>query len=1144
MKKKLLTLFLALSLITGLLPRVAYAEDDIPEQNGTEETVLQENDGEETVLQEDSNQEPAVTDSVVQEPAADISAEPQAEAEEESDVSDETPYVRTIMMYICGSDLETYGGLATYNLLQIVNANFSKNNKVKYIIMTGGAWEWQTPSDILVDPNNPEQSITIDAEYNQVWEARGLDAEEYGGKMILLEEKGLHGIKAPYPEDEDEEDGGELMTDADLLIDFINYCVENYPAEIYDLILWDHGGGALGGFGSDLNDGMAGIDSLSNKQMMDVLANNAVTEDGSKFDFINYDACMMCSVEQVLAFADYMDYYIASPETVPGYGEDYTRWLNTLGQDPYYDTFELGKIIVDDFIAFYDAEEGDGAPQEGTMGVIDMAALMASDFVEILDQMADLLAKRAAELDAQQNQYLFYDEFDSNKNCIQYGNMNYYDLGVLISQLSFDFKELAEEDIVDDNTINDKNMYTEPLAKLVQILSDENIIYARGTKGIKSKTAMYRDIYGKTDYDEMETSGIYLFFLQCDTPDKAREYVDVMLPIIYRLTAKSADDPRREFLRSYCEALIDYALISRTGYVVSALLDEGMRRSEIDFAAVKNYLTNGTEDDGTDPGDPDFDNWDYFLSPWNLQIVELLEFREEVRGNTDVDARTAENNVKGWLEEIILQQAKENISREDMTLKTIKQEDGTGYRIEMENTQKRVVEDVRFVIGAHLPAIQKYLEEDEDDIAWGIPNHEMQAYAAIGSISGDLLYETADGEPVSGDNPKEYIEWYMDPSGKWELPPMEETWYVIQDAEGYLHVAQIETDENEIYFLATYESEDGEKAPVYIDFIDGELVELYFVTEGGGFRGVPISELTGEIEVMPVKTFTLFAMDFYLPLSKKPIVISPETAGSIMPVKADLNTIEDIQDYKSGTDANVPTYDEQGVSRSIVVRDIYGYEIEFSPEDAEEELIDIALAEVEPSVYNGVSQSPVVTYNGEVLTEGVDYTWEAEDDTTDVGDHAIVLKGMGKFIRECGMTFTITPADIADAVFEDIRDQEYTGDQITPALTATFNDLNLVEGKDYTVTYENNIEEGTATVTIEGIGNFTGKITMTFKITPAQEQVEPEPEPVEPEPEPVEPVEPPVETGDTNNLAMWFALLGVSVFTLLAVLIIWKRRSQ
>ena len=49
------------------------------------------------------------------------------------------PAKRTILMYVCGSNLESNSAMATYNLRQILNAEFSKDEDVKFIIMTGGA---------------------------------------------------------------------------------------------------------------------------------------------------------------------------------------------------------------------------------------------------------------------------------------------------------------------------------------------------------------------------------------------------------------------------------------------------------------------------------------------------------------------------------------------------------------------------------------------------------------------------------------------------------------------------------------------------------------------------------------------------------------------------------------------------------------------------------------------------------------------------------------------------------------------------------------------------------------------------------------------------------------------------------------------
>ena len=72
---------------------------------------------------------------------------------------------------------------------------------------------------------------------------------------------------------------------------------------------------------------------------------------------------------------------------------------------------------------------------------------------------------------------------------------------------------------------------------------------------------------------------------------------------------------------------------------------------------------------------------------------------------------------------------------------------------------------------------------------------------------------------------------------------------------------------------------------------------------------------------------------------------------------------------------------------------------------------------------------------------------------------------------------------LSKATVATIADQEYTGDQIRPTLTVTSADKKtLKEGTDYTVTYNNNVLVGTATVTITGIGDYAGTITTAFDI--------------------------------------------------------------
>ncbi|MBC6679921.1 fibronectin type III domain-containing protein [Zhenpiania hominis] len=72
---------------------------------------------------------------------------------------------------------------------------------------------------------------------------------------------------------------------------------------------------------------------------------------------------------------------------------------------------------------------------------------------------------------------------------------------------------------------------------------------------------------------------------------------------------------------------------------------------------------------------------------------------------------------------------------------------------------------------------------------------------------------------------------------------------------------------------------------------------------------------------------------------------------------------------------------------------------------------------------------------------------------------------------------------LSKATVAAIADQEYTGDQIRPTLTVTSADKKtLKEGTDYTVTYNNNVLVGTATVTITGTGDYAGTITTAFDI--------------------------------------------------------------
>ena len=81
------------------------------------------------------------------------------------------------------------------------------------------------------------------------------------------------------------------------------------------------------------------------------------------------------------------------------------------------------------------------------------------------------------------------------------------------------------------------------------------------------------------------------------------------------------------------------------------------------------------------------------------------------------------------------------------------------------------------------------------------------------------------------------------------------------------------------------------------------------------------------------------------------------------------------------------------------------------------------------------------------------------------------------------VTVTYTK-DLQDTWIQDILDQTYTGKALTPAVVKD-GKTTLTEDVDYTVAYENNVNAGTATVTVTGIGNYSGTASKTFTIAKA-----------------------------------------------------------
>ncbi|MCR5601545.1 MAG: peptidase C11 [Ruminococcus sp.] len=232
--------------------------------------------------------------------------------------------VVTIMVYMCGTDLESKYGMASSDMEEMKNASYGDN--VNVIVFTGGCSKWKTNG--------------VSNKVNQIYQIKN-------GQIDRLVDDA----------------GNKAMTDPNNLSSFIQFCAEHFPANRNELILWDHGGGSVTGYGYDEKNKSSGSMSLAG-------VDQALRASKVKFDFIGFDACLMATAETALMLNEHADYLIASEETEPGIGWYYTNWLTKLGKNTSMPTLDIGKNIVDDFVSEC-AKKCRG--QKTTLSVIDLA---------------------------------------------------------------------------------------------------------------------------------------------------------------------------------------------------------------------------------------------------------------------------------------------------------------------------------------------------------------------------------------------------------------------------------------------------------------------------------------------------------------------------------------------------------------------------------------------------------------------------------------------------------------------------------------------------------------------------------------------------------------------------------------------------
>ena len=215
----------------------------------------------------------------------------------------------TVLIYICGADLESQNQLATGDIEEILKVS-GQPDDVNIVIETGGASSW---------------------------------ASTYGISSTKLER--YHVANKSLVKDDSLSYSS--MGLSSTLQSFLEYGLSNYPAERTGVVFWNHGGGMRGVcYDEKKND-----DVLKNSEIRTAIS-GALSNcgmSGQKLEWVGYDACLMAVQDIAETNSAYFNYMIASEESEAGYGWDYDTWVDDLYSKKT--TPNILKAIVDGFIS-------------------------------------------------------------------------------------------------------------------------------------------------------------------------------------------------------------------------------------------------------------------------------------------------------------------------------------------------------------------------------------------------------------------------------------------------------------------------------------------------------------------------------------------------------------------------------------------------------------------------------------------------------------------------------------------------------------------------------------------------------------------------------------------------------------------------
>ena len=235
-----------------------------------------------------------------------------------------------VMEYVVATDLESDRGYASVNIEQIRNAT-KQGSDMTFVLQVGAAERLFTSG--MEDGSYARYTIN-------------------DGKI----EKAL------------DLDPSTCMTEKESLTNFIKWTKENYPADRYMLVFWDHGGGLTYGYGSEqLNKRADGERLMPTSEIVE-----AVKDSGVKFDLIGFDTCLMQDFDLAYRLEPYTDYFLASEESESGFGWNYTLGFSELAKDPGLSTEQFGTYMISSFDPYNTISKNGTPDTSSTLSLLDM----------------------------------------------------------------------------------------------------------------------------------------------------------------------------------------------------------------------------------------------------------------------------------------------------------------------------------------------------------------------------------------------------------------------------------------------------------------------------------------------------------------------------------------------------------------------------------------------------------------------------------------------------------------------------------------------------------------------------------------------------------------------------------------------------